>query len=54
MTIWSALQLESRVHIDLYEQLQEFAVDGCVALQALLRKIVAQHSESLIPSFGPA
>eukprot|EP00045_Choanoeca_perplexa_P009409 m.90490 g.90490 ORF g.90490 m.90490 type:complete len:242 (-) comp14884_c0_seq5:1403-2128(-) len=46
-------QLESRVHIDLYEQLQEFAVDGCVALQALLKKIVAQHSESLIPSFGP-
>eukprot|EP00730_Choanoeca_flexa_P015852 TRINITY_DN7373_c0_g1_i1.p1 TRINITY_DN7373_c0_g1~~TRINITY_DN7373_c0_g1_i1.p1 ORF type:complete len:244 (+),score=22.40 TRINITY_DN7373_c0_g1_i1:123-854(+) len=46
-------QLESRVHIDLYTELQEFAIDGCVTLQALLKKTVAEHTESLIPSFGP-
>ena len=48
-----AVQLESRVHVDLYEGLQTLAVEGCGTLHGLLKALVTQRCEQLVPSLGP-
>lgn len=46
-------QLESRVHLDSYEELQNLAIDGCEAVKGVLQGILVERTKSLLTSFGP-
>jgi len=46
-------QMESRVHLDSYSEVQDMAIDGCQALNNALKRVVIERTTDLLPSFGP-
>eukprot|EP00056_Hartaetosiga_gracilis_P019685 m.15482 g.15482 ORF g.15482 m.15482 type:complete len:238 (+) comp7857_c0_seq1:107-820(+) len=46
-------EMTSRVHVDLYGDMQKLAIAGCEKIQQLLKEAITQRTVNLIPALGP-